>query len=138
MSAQGTPVERLWRRSVVRDTGCIEWTGALDSHGYGRIRINQGLLEGTHRVAWESVNGPIPDGLELDHLCRNKQCCNPAHLEPVTHAENMRRTAVLTEGCPSGHPWTEQNTYWSATGKRCRTCHRNRELVRHHAKKAAA
>lgn len=71
-------------------TGCIEFTGALNLDGYGALWPD-GRLEGAHRASYKLVRGPIPAGLELDHLCVNPPCVNPAHLEPVTHAENVRR-----------------------------------------------
>lgn len=77
---------RLMRHVEVSDDGCWNWTAALNAFGYGRFR---GLL--AHRVSYESLVGPIPDGLELDHLCRNRKCVRPEHLEPVTHDENYRR-----------------------------------------------
>lgn len=70
--------------------GCWNWTGAKKQGGYGRVRINQ-IAYGSHRAVWEMFVGPIPDGLLLDHLCRNPSCVNPDHLEPVTVRENLRR-----------------------------------------------
>jgi hypothetical protein len=71
---------------------CWEWTSARTPSGYARVK-RQGRDSQAHRVAYEVHVGPIPDGLELDHLCRNRGCVRPDHLEPVTHAENMRRGA---------------------------------------------
>jgi hypothetical protein len=73
------------------ETPCWVWQGTRINHGYGRVNRN-GRETFAHIHEWEKVNGPVPDGLELDHLCRNPPCCNPAHLEAVTHAENMRRS----------------------------------------------
>lgn len=70
--------------------GCWLWTGAVDGNGYGTVTIERVQLS-THRVAYELLVGPIPAGLTIDHLCRVLACCNPAHLEPVTRAENNRR-----------------------------------------------
>jgi HNH endonuclease len=103
---------------------CWTWTGELNSVGkYGLIGTK---LKGeerhflTHRLMY----GEIPDGLELDHLCLNTLCCNPAHMEPVTHAENVRRHATRTTHCPRGHAYDEINTaIHGTTGKRiCLTC----------------
>jgi hypothetical protein len=90
-----------------------------------------------HRWFYEQANGPIPDGLELDHLCRNPRCCNPAHLEAVTHAENMARgKAAQQTHCIQGHPFDEANTYYRRSGTRdCRACNRNR--ARQRARNAA-
>lgn len=71
---------------------CWLWTGRLNNKGYGRVTLwakKRGYM--AHRMAYEFAVGPIPDGLEIDHLCRNRICCNPSHLEPVTHQENVRR-----------------------------------------------
>jgi hypothetical protein len=85
-----------------------------------------------HRVVYEALVGPVPEGLELDHTCDNPPCCNPGHLEPVTHAENMRRGkrngAVVNRAkthCKHGHEFTPANTYTQTKGGRgCRECHR--------------
>lgn len=89
-------LDRLWMR-VFRTAWCWVWLGPLMLGGrYGGISV-QGKTKPAHKVAWESVNGPVPEGLELDHLCRNRRCVRPDHLEPVTHLENMRRGARAQE-----------------------------------------
>lgn len=103
---------------------CSVWTAARNPAGYGRF----GQLL-AHRFAHELLVGPIPAGLEPDHLCRVPACLKvwadedgPAHIELVTHAENMRRGLALRTHCPQGHPYDEANTrYWRGQ-RRCRAC----------------
>ncbi len=118
---------RFWSKTEPRENGCIEWTGCR-SHGYGRFRCN-GRLWGAHRFAYEVTLGPIPEGLVLDHLCRNTACVNPSHLEPVTDQINFLRgiaptaIAVRLNRCFNGHEFTVENTKTTATGlRRCRIC----------------
>ena len=115
-------------------TACIEWDGYIDNEGYGRT-MDGGAWDRAHRVVWREANGPIPDGLVIDHLCRNRSCVNTRHMELVTSVENSRRgfgaSAVNARKthCIHGHPFDEANTYVPADGSRrqCRTC--NREAV---------
>lgn len=77
-------------------TGCWNWNGSLDRYGYGKVFLSFGGRKrqtGAHRASWIAHRGPIPDNLELDHLCRNRKCVNPSHLEPVTGRENIQRSA---------------------------------------------
>lgn len=113
------------------DTHCWEWQRAISGDtGYGSL-WHEGRVRGAHRVFYEDLVGPIPDGLEIDHLCRNRRCVNPGHLEPVTHAENMRRGAVATAThCKNGHEFTPENTYGRQDDhgdRQCRTCARLRQ-----------
>lgn len=116
--------EQFWSR-VAKSNGCWIWSGPCDSDGYGKVTWS-GRFRRAHRVAYELSIGPIPEGLQLDHLCRDPGCVNPAHLEPVTHQENMRRGlhGGLTTHCPAGHPYDETNTYRppGTNQQRCRTC----------------
>ena len=115
-------------------TPCIEGKPG-DSRGY----VGTGHGRYGHRDAYEAAKGPIPDGLEIDHLCRNRACINPDHLEAVTHRENVRRAMVLVTGCAQGHAFTEDNTYMlHGKYRRCRTCKRGWDREFRARKRAAA
>lgn len=133
-----TPVfglpERFWDKINVTEQGCWEWNGTLHRKGYAQCKLG-GRTRQTHRVAYTVLVGPIPDGLDIDHLCRVRRCVNPSHLEPVTAAENNRRAArakgrnarARKTHCPQGHPYDEANVYTDPRGDRqCRTCRRER------------
>lgn len=119
--------ERFYARLQDTESGCVEWQGPVDRDGYGRIRFG-GCSTHAHRVAWELANGPVPDGLQIDHLCRNKVCCNPEHLDTVTMQENVRRgrlargAAQYATHCKHGHAFTPENTYRRAGRRSCRAC----------------
>jgi hypothetical protein len=93
------PEDRFWSKVVHLPNGCLQWTGAIDDNGYGEFGIPQGKIVYAHRYAWELDRGPIPKGLQIDHLCRNRGCVNVDHMELVTLAENLER------GSHPGHPW---------------------------------
>jgi len=107
------------------ETPCWVWQGALNRAGYGKTADPTGMVTTAHRVYWERENGPVPSGMEIDHLCRNRACVNPSHMEPVTHAENIRR-CVRTHPthCANGHEYTTENTNQLGTRRRCRACAR--------------
>lgn len=107
---------------------CWMWLAARDRFGYGCTSLGRGRSRRAHRVIYEWLVGPIPDGLTLDHLCRNKSCVNPSHLEPVTMAENNRRSNNFAgvnsrkTHCPKGHDYAT-NTIRRSNGKReCKAC----------------
>ena len=121
--------ERFWEK--VEPTGfCWGWAGSIDAYGYGRLSIKtpRGWRDGkAHRLAYELLVGPIPHGLDIDHLCRMKHCVNPDHLQPVTRGENTRRHYSLRTHCKSGHRWTPESTYVKPNGTRmCRLCKNER------------
>lgn len=108
------------------NTGCWLWTGLAKPEGYGRFMTPARKLVSAHRHAYSMLMGDIPAGLTLDHLCRTRCCVNPAHLEPVTHEENMRRAGARLRGvthCKWGHAFDEKNTHTRPNGTRmCRRC----------------
>lgn len=104
-------------------SSCWAWQGAIDKYGYGKFTARGRTLK-AHRAAYEMRRGPIPPSLTIDHMCENKACVNPAHLDVATAAENTRRSARDRRlSCGREHPWTEQTTRWRSNGRRaCRTC----------------
>ena len=113
-------IETLPEKYIITPTGCWEWQGSTDGRGYGCVGMD-GRKVSVHRLTYTWFVGPIPDGLEIDHLCRNILCCNPDHLEAVTMAENMRRRRLIV--CRRGHDDWVPRTDGS---RRCRTCFRER------------
>lgn len=121
-------VEKLARRRRVTDRGCWEWTGGTNHIGYGVVTVRYRRYS-PHRLSYQLAAGPIPYGMVIDHLCRNTLCFNPGHLEPVTMAENIRRSPLVgaKSHCVYGHEYTEENTYITPAGARhCRECSRRR------------
>jgi hypothetical protein len=123
--------QRFWAK-VNEDGECWVWTGSKIGKGYGQFTQGGTARQMlAHRWAYEAMVDLIPEGLELDHLCRNKACVNPEHLEPVTHAVNIERnpnainnTARLVTNCPQGHEYDEANTRWYRNKRHCRACGR--------------
>lgn len=87
---RGMPVD-VWKRIDVEASGCWAWTGTKNQNGYGHTAHGPLRRNLVHRFVFQLLVGPVPEGLELDHLCRVRHCCNPEHLEPVTHRENVLR-----------------------------------------------
>ena len=118
-----TALER-WESKVDKTESCWIWTAAMCKRGYGSFWYN-GQMRPAYRVGYELLVGPIPKGLELDHLCRNPSCVNPDHLEPVTHKVNMSRGEfAMKTHCPKGHPYSGHNLKLKKNGGRdCRACH---------------
>lgn len=119
------------------NSGCWLWLGYGTANGYGSLRID-GKHVLAHRAAYELYKGPIPAGLDLDHLCRVRCCVNPDHLEPVTRSVNLRR-GIEARGCKNGHAFSADGFAMirRADGRferRCKLCHRkrNRDAKRRH------
>lgn len=152
---RGTITERFWAKvALPNERGCLLWTAATDKDGYGRFLVRKGETRRAHRIAYVLTVGAIPDGLVLDHLCRQPGCVRPDHLEPVTNRENIRRGdaparsgeraaarhAAVTQ-CPQGHPYSAENTYAYAAKdgtrrRHCRTCARNVNRLYQRARRA--
>jgi hypothetical protein len=121
--------ERVLRRTTRTQGGCLEFVGARLSDGYGRVRVF-GKNRRAHRVVYEALVGPVPAGLVLDHLCRNRMCVNVDHLEAVTDRENTMRSPIAPAAinarkteCHRGHPFDDANTRIGTDGRRiCRIC----------------
>lgn len=141
--SKGTTLERFMSHvEMVTESGCWIWMAKICVKGYGRFglgnrpgkRLSQGTVSrSAHVVAYELIRGSVPDGLELDHLCRVRCCVNPWHLEAVTHKVNCDRgTAVIVNTarnrskthCPRGHEYSQENTFVTQGGRKCRACYK--------------
>lgn len=127
---------RFWARVAGRENpdGCWIWTGSHNPHGYGHVK-RDGRNVTVHRYVYTMLVGPTPEGTQLDHLCRVRDCVNPRHLEPVTSRQNTLRSPIAIpalnaqkEACPQGHPYSEENLVLythpieGRTRRRCRQC----------------
>lgn len=141
-----SPIERFLALVRIEPDGCWAWLGSKNKDGYGQFILSARRGEARIRIApyrfiWEYFNGPMPEGLEPDHTCNNRQCCNPAHIEPVTHSENQRRSYQRGRArpgrdyvvnprpshCKHGHEYTPANTHINSQGAiSCRACNRRR------------
>lgn len=125
--------ERIWAK-IAKVDGCWIWQGALGTGtGYAVLSVGNRNTY-VHRLIYELLVEPIPAGFQVDHLCRNRRCVNPSHLEPVTQQENNRRAqayrASLITHCPYGHPYDEQNTYVLRGSRRCKACNTRKSRER--------
>lgn len=140
-----SPYERIWKH-VRKTDGCWLWEGSRQSNGYGHMNCGSGRTRPAHVIAYESIKGPVPEGLVLDHLCRTPLCVNPSHLEAVTQKENVLRSHMPNillhhQGvCKRGHKVCEENTYFYIRGPRqgrvayCRVCEREKKRLQESAK----
>lgn len=121
--------------NVEQAGGCVVTLYSVGSHGYGQIGWHENgrrVMALAHRVAWEAVHGPIPNGLTVDHICRNRRCINAAHLRLLSNVDNARDNGPARRThCPAGHPHDDENTYiHPATGhRRCRACAIDRRIA---------
>ena len=129
--------DRFWDKvttsntNFYKDTPCMEWSAFINPSGYGKFWFN-GKNEQSHRLSYEDKYGKIQEGLVINHLCRNRSCVNPNHLEDVTQQENIQKGLTgfavglrmrTKTHCPQGHEYNDQNTYISPNGSRnCRAC----------------
>lgn len=132
------PIVRFWSKVDKRgETDCWVWLGGTSRSGYGYFYFTSvKRVVSAHRFAYELIVGKIPPDMTIDHLCRNRSCVNPAHMEVVTRGENVLRGTGITAKnllkthCPKGHPYSLENTYVMGKRRVCRTCHREKQRIR--------
>lgn len=129
--------DHFWSKVEVSDSGCWEWTASLDTGGYAQLGRGGKNLRG-HRVAFQAAGNTLVRGLVIDHLCRNRKCVNPDHLEQVSNQENLRRgESPSAENsrkthCKNGHPLSGENLFVARNSSRqCRICQRRRKRESH-------
>lgn len=130
-------LERVFGRCIAGAGNCVVYAGTITPSGYGNVYDGYNPVP-AHRLAYELAKGEIPSGLQIDHLCRNRRCCNPEHLEAVTRLENVRRgmagtvrrdrAAAMTQ-CKRGHEFTEANTYRHNGRRYCKACKAERQRI---------
>ena len=138
---KSNPIERFWPKVDRKgDDECWPWLAGISPNGYGRFHVVDPQPQYAHRFAYELLVGPIPKGLTIDHLCKNKRCVNPAHMEPVTAAENTRRNDApmhvlhRADRCQRGHDLSEVGYVRpDGKGRICRVCQKNRESAKRRA-----
>lgn len=147
------PEVRFMKKVCVAESGCWEWIGFCNNDGYAMFSKSKHEYVSAHRWAYQHFVGPIPAGLEIDHTCNVRNCVNPAHLEPITHQENVKRGVVrgsyknhiligqynaAKTHCRNGHEYTPENTVLDAHNgaRRCRICEKAK-AARYYAKKRA-
>lgn len=133
--ARRDPMDRFLDKVATEpNTGCWLWTGKVASD-YPRFKVRSYTEVGAHRWSWEQMNGAIPNGLQIDHLCSVSICVNPRHLRVVTGTENVfaphskssPKLNLLKTHCPAGHEYSGENLYQTSSGRQCRTCRRENQ-----------
>lgn len=133
--------ERIKASIILNENGCWVWQKRISENGYGQVSINHKSLL-AHRVAYQAFVAPLIDGLQIDHLCKNRACVNPEHLEQVTPRENIHRSDAVYKRlrtkryCPQGHEYSKENTYYRQTkeggiNRSCMTCARENSKRRY-------
>lgn len=120
------PEKRFWEKVLITNS-CWEWVGSKNSEGYGNFSY-KGKTVSAHRLSYEFIKGEIDPGKEIDHLCKNKSCVNPEHLESVAHKINISRASFygrFKTKCKNGHDLIEGNIFYSGENRRCRICNLN-------------
>lgn len=116
--------DRLWSKINITNS-CWNWTASTDKDGYGQFRKKKDgrwTMAKSHRVVYESIIGKIDQGMVLDHICENKKCVNPLHMQKTNHGDHMRRHANNRTNCRRGHEKTTENTYTWNENKYCLKC----------------